>query len=115
MAEDLEGTARLAGEVPRRIANAHTLFNVANTLLFLGFTTQPARLVERLAPDRPGPRPEVKAPKYLNEDALVSPLAALEMLRLEASHVGERAQRRSRACAVAARTAAWTRPTSTAG
>ena len=31
---ELQGTAKLSKEVPRQIANAHTLFNVANTLLF---------------------------------------------------------------------------------
>ena len=35
---DLDGTARLAAEVPRQIANANTLFNVLNTLFFIGFT-----------------------------------------------------------------------------
>ncbi len=48
---EFEGTARMAVEVPRQIANAHTVFNVANTLLFLGFTTYFARLVERLVPE----------------------------------------------------------------
>jgi len=28
---ELTGTARMAAEVPRQIANAHTIFNVANT------------------------------------------------------------------------------------
>jgi len=32
---ELSGKAQLAAEVPRQIANAHTMFNVANTLLFL--------------------------------------------------------------------------------
>ena len=34
----LEGKAALAAEVPRQIANANTLFNVINTLLFISFT-----------------------------------------------------------------------------
>ena len=51
-APELTGKARMAAEVPRQIANAHTVFNVANTLLFLGFTTTFARLVERPGPWR---------------------------------------------------------------
>jgi phosphate:Na+ symporter len=50
---ELSGTARLAAEVPRQIANSHSVFNIVNTLLFLPFTTQFARLVERLLPDLP--------------------------------------------------------------
>ena len=50
---DLSGAARLAAETPRQIANAHTFFNVANTLIFIWFTGVIARFVERLIPDRP--------------------------------------------------------------
>jgi phosphate:Na+ symporter len=35
---ELDGAARAAADVPRQIANANTLFNVINTLLFIGFT-----------------------------------------------------------------------------
>jgi len=51
-ASDLSGTDRLAAEVPRQIANAHTIFNVANTLIFLPLAGQFARLAEYLVPDR---------------------------------------------------------------
>jgi phosphate:Na+ symporter len=50
---DLVGAERLAAETPRQIANAHTFFNIANTLIFIWFTTQIARLVEWLVPDKP--------------------------------------------------------------
>lgn len=52
VAEGLSGAAKLAEETPRQIANAHTLFNVANTLLFLPFVSYFARGVEWLVPDR---------------------------------------------------------------
>ncbi|MDH4041550.1 MAG: Na/Pi symporter, partial [Gammaproteobacteria bacterium] len=52
VAIDLQGGAKLAAEVPRQIANANTLFNVFNTILFIGFTTWFARLAERLVPER---------------------------------------------------------------
>jgi len=51
-AAGLSGTDRLAAETPRQIANAHTVFNVANTIILLPFAGQFARLVEYLMPDR---------------------------------------------------------------
>ena len=35
--EGLTGTEKLAAEAPRQIANAHTVFNVTNTVVFIGF------------------------------------------------------------------------------
>ena len=49
-ATSLTGAARLAAETPRQIANAHTVFNVVNTLLFLPLGGLFVRLVERLVP-----------------------------------------------------------------
>ncbi len=40
------------GDLPRRIANAHTLFNVFTTLLLVGFIPGLARLCEKLIPVR---------------------------------------------------------------
>jgi phosphate:Na+ symporter len=48
----LEGVERLAAEVPRQIANANTLFNVVNTVAFIGFTGWFARFAIWLVPDR---------------------------------------------------------------
>ncbi|NEV64095.1 Na/Pi cotransporter family protein [Thiorhodococcus minor] len=90
---ELAGSARLAAEVPRQIANAHTLFNVANTLLFIGLTTQFARVAEWLIPDRPlGEEMLVVRAKYLDEDLLATPSLALDRVRLEALHMGERVE-----------------------
>jgi phosphate:Na+ symporter len=90
---ELTGDARLAAEVPRQIANAHTLFNVANTLLFLSFTGQFARLAEWLVPDRPlGEEELVVRAKYLDDVLLTTPSLALDRVRLEILHMGERVQ-----------------------
>ena len=43
----------MAAEVPRQIANAHTVFNIANTLVFIGFATLFARIAQKLVPDKP--------------------------------------------------------------
>lgn len=87
---ELSGTARLAAEAPRQIANAHTTFNVANTFIFIGFAGQFARLVEWLIPDKPLAPELVIRPKYLDEELLDTPSLALGRVRLEIGHVGGR-------------------------
>ena len=90
---ELSGVDRLAAETPRQIANAHTVFNVANTFIFIGFTTQIARLVERLIPDRPLEKEGlVVRAKYLDEELLSTPSLALDRVRLEVLHMGEAVQ-----------------------
>ena len=53
IAEGLAGTAKLAAETPRQIANAHTIFNVTNTFIFIWFTRLLEWVVRHLIPDRP--------------------------------------------------------------
>ncbi|HXK55831.1 MAG TPA: Na/Pi symporter, partial [Gammaproteobacteria bacterium] len=90
---ELTGVDRLGAETPRQIANAHTLFNVANTILFIGFTTQLARIVERLIPDR-ALEDEVMgvSAKYLDAELLSTPSLAIDRVRLEVLHMGEKVQ-----------------------
>jgi phosphate:Na+ symporter len=87
-ATGLEGTAKLAAEVPRQIANANTMFNVINTLLFIGFTTWFARLAERLTPERAPPKGVIIEPEFLDEAALEAPSIALENARREIERAG---------------------------
>ncbi len=90
----LSGTEKLAAETPRQIANAHTIFNIANTLLLLPFGAQFARLVEKLVPDQVAPRiVESGAPLewtavHLDPDLLTVPSIALEQTRGEILRVG---------------------------
>lgn len=79
----LEGVARLAADVPRQIANAHTLFNVGNTILFLGFAGTLAALVERLVPRPKALPPGAGEPVFLNEMYLDQPALALDQVKLE--------------------------------
>jgi len=79
----------MAAEVPRQIANAHTVFNIANTLLFIGFTTQFARLITWLIPDRPVEEKVIIKPKYLDRELLTAPSLALQRARLELGRLGE--------------------------
>ena len=85
---DLEGAARMAAETPRQIANAHTLFNVANAALFLWFTYPFAWLLRRLIPERKRTGPEPVQPRYLGDVFLETPGLALEQARLELVHLG---------------------------
>ncbi|MBF0453779.1 MAG: Na/Pi cotransporter family protein [Magnetococcales bacterium] len=90
---DLEGAAKLSAEVPRQIANAHTVFNLVNTLVALPFVTQFANLVNKLVPTKKeGVAEEAQAAfrhKYLDEGMLTSAPLALSMVRREASRMGE--------------------------
>lgn len=87
-AEELTGTARLAAEVPRQIANAHTIFNVINAFLFVGFTEAMARLVLRLVPPRPVPAAPAATPKYLKDEIVTTPSLALDAVRTELARLG---------------------------
>jgi phosphate:Na+ symporter len=89
---ELAGAERLAAEAPRQIANAHSLFNIANTLLFIGFTPQFARLVSWLVPERPEAEEAVGRARFLDEELLATPSLALDRVRMEAMRMGERVQ-----------------------
>ena len=90
---DLSGTQRLAAEAPRQIANAHTIFNVANTFIFIWFTMLIARLVEWMIPDKPLAEEVVISARYLDPDLLATPSLALDMVRREIRHMGEQVSR----------------------
>ena len=87
---DLEGVARLAAETPRQIANAHTLFNVANVLLFIPFTVWLAKGLQFLIPIKPAAVKESAQPLFLEEVYLQTPALAMDRVRLEIAHLGER-------------------------
>jgi phosphate:Na+ symporter len=89
----LPGIDRLAAETPRQIANVHTFFNVVNAVLFVGFTTQIARLAEWLIPDRPIPPEKAMLPKFLDDDLLKTPAVALEAARQEVRRLGKQVRK----------------------
>ena len=93
VSQELTGTAKLAAEAPRQIANAHTIFNVANTVIFIWFTGPFARLVEWLVPDKPLPEGVIVEAKYLDDALLETPSLALDRVRLELGHMGERVKK----------------------
>jgi phosphate:Na+ symporter len=77
-------------DMPRQVANAHAIFNVTNTVVFLPLAGVFARLVHVLVPDRPDDGVyEVRA-KYLDDELLTTPALALDRVRLEILHMGNR-------------------------
>jgi phosphate:Na+ symporter len=88
-AADLQGTARLAAETPRQLANAHTLFSVATTFVLIWFTGPIASLAQAIAPARGRKTKEDHEPLYLEESALAVPSLGLQRVHLELNRLGE--------------------------
>jgi phosphate:Na+ symporter len=89
---DVPEADRLGAVTPRQIANAHSVFNVANTLIFVGFVPVFGRLIQFLVPDRPMAEEAVVRAKYLDDDLMETPFLALDRARLELLHLGELVQ-----------------------
>jgi len=85
---ELDGMAKLAADTPRQIANAHTLFNVANTFIFIWFTKPVARLMQWLIPIKPVTSGKVTS-KHLSDIVLRTPSLALDSVRLELFFLGD--------------------------
>jgi phosphate:Na+ symporter len=88
-AAELTGKEKMAAEVPRQIANAHTVFNLANTLVFIWITPLFAKLAVFLVPEKPVEEKVIIKPKYLNKELLEVPTVALENVRFEIGRMGE--------------------------
>lgn len=87
-ANGLDPAAQMVATAPRQIANAHAVFNISNTLLFIGFAGPLAWLVRRLIPDRIEPVLEGSMPKYIDEILIKTPSLALDMVRRELGRLG---------------------------
>ncbi|GAB6095526.1 Na/Pi cotransporter family protein [Desulfatiferula olefinivorans] len=97
----VRGMDRYVGSgIARQIANVHTLFNVALALLFLPFTTQYARLIMRLMPDKPVDRSLEPKTTFLDESKILSPALAIDLARAEISRMAGALERMLRAIAV---------------
>ncbi len=77
----------LAVDMPRQIANAHTLFNVGNALLFIWFTGPLAKFMEWVVPAQR--EPQGIEPKYLDNSYLAQPSLALDQVRRELVRLAE--------------------------
>ena len=76
LAEHLQGVERLAEEVPRQIANAATLWAVANTLIFLPFAGLFAQMAIRLLPQRAVDDKAIIRPRFLDDELIQVPAMA---------------------------------------
>ncbi len=77
---------------PRQIANAHTLFNMANTAVFLLFLTPLVTFVRRVVPDRAGRIAGEGQAAFLDQDLIDTPVLALEMVHKEVMRMGLKAR-----------------------
>ena len=82
----------IGGGLAREIANAHTIFNVIVTGVFLLFLPQFVRLIERLVKDRPEAEEQRIRAKYLDTELLRTPPLALDRARLELNRMADRAR-----------------------
>jgi len=90
VASGISGAAAQAAIVPRQIANAHTLFNVAVSLLFLPFVPWIERFINFLVVDKaPVDDPNTIEPRYLDESLLGTASLALGLARREVSRIGD--------------------------
>ena len=83
VATELKGIERAAAEAPRQIANAHTLFNVGNTMLFIWFTGAFAWFVTKLVPEKRPTGPGIIEPRFLAHALITTPAMALDAARME--------------------------------
>lgn len=75
-------------DVSRQIANAHTVFNVALTAIFLPFTGVAARMFTRLLPPKEEPEAEPFKTKYLDYSMIATPAIALALAKAEVLRIG---------------------------
>ena len=89
---ELEGVNLLAHVLPRQIANAHTVFNVALTIAALPFTSLFAKLVNKLVPKEKEPEKVSFRVKYLEEKYIHNPTLALNLAKQEVIRMGQNVQ-----------------------
>ncbi|SMP41764.1 Na/Pi cotransporter family protein [Anoxynatronum buryatiense] len=73
------------GDVPRQIANAHTIFNITTTLVLLPFTGYLIKAAFRMVP---GGADAIQGVKYIDERILSTPAIALGTAIKETLHMG---------------------------
>ena len=81
-----------AADTPRQIANAHTVFNAANTLVLIWFAPLFVLIVKRLVPERREVTPP-SMPRYLDDVLLQTPSLAMDIVRMELGRLGAAALR----------------------
>ncbi len=85
--------ARRAAETPRQIANAHTIFNLANLVIMIWFAGPLAWLATKLVPDLLQQPSHIDKPRYLDDLLLQTPAMAMDIVRMELGRLGTAAVR----------------------
>lgn len=80
----------IGGGLAREIANAHTIFNVVVTAVFVVMLDPFVRSIQRLVKDRPAAVEERIRAKYLDTELLRTPPLALDRARLEMNRMADR-------------------------
>lgn len=89
-AEGLALAEQLAYEVPRQVANVHLIVNLSMVLLLLPFTNLLAALIVRVVGEGPAPQGEEDLAPALNTVLFEMPPMAVDAVRREVLHLGER-------------------------
>ncbi len=89
-AEGLALAEQLAYEVPRQVANVHLIVNLSTVLLLLPFTNLLAALIVRIFGDEPAPQEADNLAPALNTVLFEVPPMAVDAVRREVQHLGER-------------------------
>lgn len=76
--------------ISRQIANAHTAFNLINTILWLPFIWLLVKIVAAIIPGKDENEGREDQPVYLDENMLNSPILARHLIRKEVIHMAER-------------------------
>jgi phosphate:Na+ symporter len=88
--EGLALAEQLAYEVPRQVANVHLIVNLSMVLLLLPFTNLLAALIVRVVGEGPAPQTEDALAPALNSVLFEMPPMAVDAVRREVLHLGER-------------------------
>ncbi len=84
--------ANMSKDVPRQIANAHTVFSLGLAILLLPFTNLIGRLINRIIPERPDTDKEVFELKHINLQLTSSPAIALSLAKKETERMSDNVQ-----------------------
>lgn len=75
--------------ISRQIANAHTIFNITMTLVWVGLIGLMVKIVTRIIPDGKREDGDPAQTVYLDENVISQPAAALQLVAKEVIHCSE--------------------------
>lgn len=78
---------KTSGELPRQIANAHTIFNITVSGLMLPFVKPLAKFIERAIPDNEEEK-EKRKTRFIDQRLLNMPVIAVQMAKEEVLRMG---------------------------